>query len=105
MEAQHFSRAVNHFVAEQTRHKQSHIELVSRELSLRLAKLDNEIAAEEARTGIINPTHFAYPLYAKAVAQRRDNLLRTIAELKRQSDSWKIGVGMTRSSFDVAPTC
>src|SRR5258708_6999646 len=85
MVAQHFSRAVNHFVAEQTRRKRSRIEPMILELPLRIANLDKDIAAEERRTRITDPKHFAYSIYAKAAAVRRDNLLRTIEGLKEQT--------------------
>jgi hypothetical protein len=48
------------------------------------AELDLEIATEEARTGISDPTHFAYPTYAKTAMQRRDNLRRSVESLERQ---------------------
>jgi flagellar FliJ protein len=83
METQQFSTTVNRFVVDQNRRKLSRIELMIRELSLAVAKLDKEIAAEEAKIGINDPKHFAYSCYAKAAAQRRDNLLRTIDDLKQ----------------------
>ena len=46
--------------------------------------LDREIATEESRSGISDPTHFAYPTYARAAATRRDNLKRSADELKGQ---------------------
>jgi hypothetical protein len=66
MEAQEFSITANPFVVEQSRRKLSRIELMIRELSLRAAALDKEIAAEEAKNGITDPKHFAYSSYAKA---------------------------------------
>ena len=55
-----------------------------REFSKDSAELDREIAAEEARAGISDPKHFAYPTYAKAATQRRDNLRRSVEDLKLQ---------------------
>ena len=46
--------------------------------------LDREIAGEEQRAGISDPTHFAYPTYARAAVTRRDNLKRSIDELREQ---------------------
>jgi len=51
------------------------------------AELDREVRAEEDRTGILDPRHFAYSTVAKASALRRDNLLRSIAQLKIQLDT------------------
>jgi len=44
--------------------------------------LDSEILAEENRTGIRDPAHFAYSTYARAAIARRDNLKRSANELK-----------------------
>ena len=46
--------------------------------------LEREIRAEQDRAGINDPTHFAYPTYAKAAIQRRENLTRSADELKIQ---------------------
>jgi flagellar protein FliJ len=46
--------------------------------------LEGDIQAERDRTGIHDPAHFAYSTSAKALIQRRENLKRSIDELKRQ---------------------
>ena len=74
------------FAAEEKRRNLSRIEVMIREFSKDSAELDREIAAEEARAGINDPKHFAYPTYAKAAAQRRDNLRRSVEDLKHQLD-------------------
>ena len=51
--------------------------------------LDREIANEEKRAGIADPTHFAYPTYARATSVRRDNLKSSIAELLGQIEEAK----------------
>lgn len=48
------------------------------------ADLDREIANEEQKAGIADPLHFAYPTYARAARARRENLVRSAAELKEQ---------------------
>src|SRR4026208_2015602 len=53
------------------------------------AALARQIAAEEERTGIKDPAHFAYSTFAKAAAQRRANLLTSVADLKVKLDSAK----------------
>lgn len=48
----------------------------------RMAKdLDHQIAAEEVRAGVSDPGHFSYPPFAKAAAQRRDNLATSVQDL------------------------
>ena len=46
--------------------------------------LEREIVAEQERAGIYDPSHFAYPTYAKAAIARRENLKRSIDELEAQ---------------------
>jgi flagellar FliJ protein len=51
--------------------------------------LEREIKVEQDRAGIHDPGHFAYPTYAKAAIQRRENLKRSADELKVQLDDAK----------------
>jgi hypothetical protein len=44
--------------------------------------LEASIEDEEQRTGKRDPSHYAYPIAARAMAQRRDNLKETIAALE-----------------------
>jgi hypothetical protein len=46
--------------------------------------LDATVKFEESRNGVSDPNHFNYSLSAKAARGRRDNLMRSIAELKDQ---------------------
>jgi flagellar export protein FliJ len=46
--------------------------------------LDAQVKFEEGRTGISDPAHFNYSMAAKAARNRRDNLMRSIGELKDQ---------------------
>lgn len=46
------------------------------------ADLDRQIAIEEERTGHKDRNHFAYSTFARAAAQRRDNLHASAAELR-----------------------
>src|SRR5450631_2527936 len=48
--------------------------------------LGQQIAAEETRARISDPTHFAYPMYAKAARERRANLQRSADALKIELD-------------------
>ncbi|MBV9588452.1 MAG: flagellar export protein FliJ [Hyphomicrobiales bacterium] len=72
------------FAADEKSRNLTRIETMIREFSKDSAELDREIAAEEARAGIKDPKHFAYPTYAKAATQRRDNLRRSVEDLKLQ---------------------
>lgn len=46
--------------------------------------LENQIEAEQQRSGITDVTHYAYPTFAKAALDRRNNLLASIEELDSQ---------------------
>jgi flagellar export protein FliJ len=44
---------------------------------------------EESRNGVADPSHYNYSTAAKASRVRRDNLLRSIGELKDQLEAAK----------------
>jgi hypothetical protein len=52
------------------------------DLQLRAQVLDADIHDEEERTGIFDVTHIAYPILARNLRARRDNLLATIRMLE-----------------------
>jgi flagellar protein FliJ len=72
------------FQLDEKRRRVTQIEMMAAEFDRMSADLDREIAAEEQKAGISDTAHFAYPTYAKAAAQRRDNLRRSADELKGQ---------------------
>ena len=74
------------FQAEEKRRQFLQIESMIAEFDRMAQDLDREIAAEQQRSGITDPTHFAYPTYARAAATRRDNLRASADELKQQLD-------------------
>jgi flagellar export protein FliJ len=43
--------------------------------------LDRQIAIEQERAGISDVNHYAYPTFAKAAIQRRNNLTASAADL------------------------
>lgn len=74
------------FQVEEKRRRLSQIETMIAEFDRMAGDLDREIRLEEERSGIADPAHFAYPTYARAAAQRRDNLRRSTDELRTQLD-------------------
>ena len=46
--------------------------------------LDQDIAAEEERAQVFDRSHPAYPILARTLAARRDNLSATIAALEKR---------------------
>ncbi|MCK0196556.1 flagellar export protein FliJ [Ancylobacter sp. 6x-1] len=74
------------FQTEEKRRQFLQIETMIAEFERMAHDLDREIAVEHQRAGISDPTHFAYPTYARAAAGRRDNLRASADELKQQLD-------------------
>lgn len=74
------------FQVDEKRRKVAQIEAMIAEFDRMVADLEREIQAEQDRTGIHDPAHFAYPTYAKAAIARRDNLRRSAQELAGQLD-------------------
>src|SRR5262244_2035034 len=78
------------FQVDEKRRKVMQIEGMIAEFDRMAADLDREIIAEQERAGIHDPSHFAYPTYAKAAIARRENLKRSIDELVAQLSAAKI---------------
>ena len=55
-------------------------------------ELDVQIAAEEKKAGIADINHFAYPTFAKAARQRRDNMKNSQADLAAQKEAAEISL-------------
>jgi flagellar export protein FliJ len=72
------------FQVDEKRRKVMQIEGMIAEFDRMAVELEREIKTEQDRANIHDPGHFAYPTYAKAAIQRRDNLKRSADELKSQ---------------------
>lgn len=72
------------FEAAEKARKVSSLEAMIRDFETMASELSRQISAEEERSGVKDPAHFAYSTFAKAAAQRRDNLMVSVADLKEQ---------------------
>ena len=81
------------FQVDERRRKVAQIESMIAEFERMASDLDREIKSEQERAGIHDPAHFAYPTYAKAAMQRRENLKRSADELKVQLEDAKAALG------------
>ena len=81
------------FQVDEKRRKVAQIEGMIAEFERMAGDLDREIKTEQERAGINDPAHFAYPTYAKAAMQRKENLQRSADELKVQLDDAKAALG------------
>jgi flagellar protein FliJ len=81
------------FQVDEKRRRVAQIEGMIAEFERIATDLEREIRVEQERAGIHDPAHFAYPTYAKAAMQRRENLTRSAGELKVQLDDAKAALG------------
>lgn len=77
------------FQVDEKRRRVSQIESMIADFDRMSAELEREIETEQERAGINDPAHFAYPTYAKAAIQRRENLTRSADELRVQLEDAK----------------
>ena len=72
------------FQVREKRRQVAQIEAMIAEFERMARDLNDQVVAEQERSGIKDVGHFAYPTFAKAAMQRRDNLLASVEELKGQ---------------------
>ena len=65
-------------------------------------ELNMQIEVEERRSGITDPDHFAYPTFAKAARQRRDNLAVSMKDLADQREAAKDAVEAATADYERA---
>jgi flagellar export protein FliJ len=81
------------FQVDEKRRRVAQIEGMIAEFQRMAGDLDREIVVEQERAGIHDPAHFAYPTYAKAAIQRRENLRRSADELRGQLEEARAALG------------
>ena len=69
------------FEVEEKRRKVADIEAMISDFNHMAVDLDRQIAIEQERAGISDVNHYAYPTFAKAAIQRRNNLSTSAANL------------------------
>ena len=70
------------FDVEEKQRKVVEIETMIGDFNQMANDLDRQIAIEQERAGVSDTNHYAYPTFAKAAIQRRDNLLASAADLE-----------------------
>ena len=81
------------FQVDEKRRRVAQIEAMIADFQRMSVDLEREIQSEQERAGINDPSHFAYPTYAKAAMARKENLKRSADELKTQLDDAKAALG------------
>src|SRR5262245_7704825 len=87
------------FRVEETRRQVQAIEAMIGDFRRKQDDLDRQIAAEELRNGVTDPGHFNYSMTAKSLRGRRDNILRSVAELRDQLEDGRARVAAEESEL------
>ena len=72
------------FQVNEKRRQLAQLELMVADFDRMANELDAQILAEERKAGITDVNHFAYPTFAKAARQRRDNLRNSQTDMLQQ---------------------
>jgi flagellar protein FliJ len=78
---------LHRFRTEEKRRQVADIEAMVVELMRKYDDLDAQMKLEEQRTGVNDPAHFNYSMAAKSTRARRDNILKTVGDLKDQQSA------------------
>src|SRR3990167_4032527 len=77
------------FQVDEKRRKVAELELMLAEFRQRERDLEAQVQEEQKKAGISDVAHFAYPMFAKSVIRRRQNILTSIEDIERQLDTAK----------------
>lgn len=75
---------LHRFQVDEKRRKLAELELMLEEFRSRERELEAQVLAEQKKAGISDVAHFAYPMFAKSVIRRRQNILNSIEDIERQ---------------------
>jgi flagellar protein FliJ len=78
---------LNRFRVEDARRQVADMDLMIQDLMRKHDDLDAHVKFEEGRTGVTDPNNVNYSMAAKSVRGRRDNILKTVAELRDQQEA------------------
>ncbi|GBE44439.1 MAG TPA: flagellar export protein FliJ [Rhizobiales bacterium] len=70
------------FEVDERRQTVADIETMMGELQQMVVDLERQIQVEQEKAGVDDINHFAYPTFAKAAIQRRDNLKNSVRDLE-----------------------
>jgi len=72
------------FEVDEKRRKVAEIEMMIGDFNHMAGDLDRQIAIEQERSGVSDANHYAYPTFAKAAIQRRNNLQAKLESARGQ---------------------
>ena len=74
------------FEVDEKRQKVTDLETMIGDFERMATDLERQIQVEQERAGVSDVNHFAYPTFAKAAIQRRDNLIASVDDLQAKLD-------------------
>lgn len=77
---------LHRFQVDERRRQVTDLEGMLEEFHRRESDLDRQVQREQDKAGITDIGHFAYPMFAKSMLQRRENILQSIDEISKQLD-------------------
>jgi len=80
---------LHRFQVDEKRRQVAEIETMIADFRQKEAELEQQILVEQERAGVSDVSHYAYPTFAKAARDRRENLLKSIDGLTGQLDEAK----------------
>ncbi|HEY4345005.1 MAG TPA: flagellar export protein FliJ [Parvibaculum sp.] len=80
---------LHRFHVDEKRRKLAELELMLQEFRARERELEAQVLNEQKKAGISDVAHFAYPMFAKSVIRRRQNILTSIEDIDRQIEAAK----------------
>jgi flagellar biosynthesis chaperone FliJ len=93
---------LKHFQVEDKTRQLTQIEMMIGEFTQMASELDRQIRMEEEKSGITDISHFAYPTFAKAARQRRENLSGSIKELMAQKEAAEEALAIAEEELNKA---
>jgi len=80
---------LHRFQVDEQRRQVTDLEGMLEEFHRRENDLDRQVQHEQDKAGITDIGHFAYPMFAKSMLQRRENILQSIGEISKQLETAK----------------
>lgn len=87
MKSRETALRLKRFEADEKARNVADLEAMIHDFEIMAHDLQTQIKAEEDRTGVRDPKHFAYSTFAKSAAQRLSNLEASISGLKEKLDA------------------
>jgi len=80
---------LHRFQVDEKRRKVAELETMLAEFRSGEQELEAQVQVEQRKAGISDVAHFAYPMFAKSVIRRRENILNSISEILQQLEGAK----------------